>query len=130
MQKYKGQYRVLRQRNTAGKYTDNKDDTYIPCRKGVQIYRYNADTLALSFNTSKYAISRISLMSAAGVELDVIQNGDAESAWLFPEKDFKIVARLVFASRIKKRELTPEQKEAARQRMEYARKSLPNKSNT
>lgn len=130
MQKYKGQYRVLRQRDTTGKYTDNKDDTYIPCRKGVQIYRYNADTLALSFNTSKYAISRISLMSAAGVELNVIQNGDAESAWLFPEKDFKTVARLVFASRIKKRELTPEQKEAARQRMEHARKKLPNKSNT
>lgn len=130
MQKYKGQYRVLRQRCSEGKYTSNKDDTYIPCRKGVQIYRYNADTLAVSFNTCKYASSRIGLITEQGVSVIVLQDGDAESAWLFPEKDFKTVARLVFASRIKKRELTPEQKEAARQRMEHARKKLPNKSNT
>ena len=130
MQKYKDRYKVLRQKDTQGKYTMNKGDTYIPCRKGVQIYRYNKNTLAVSFNTAKYTISRISRLSSAGVELTLLQNGDSESAWLFPEKQLDIVAKWVFASHVKKRELTPEQKEAARQRMAYARKNLSNKSNT
>ena len=41
MQKYKDRYKVLRQKDKQGKYTLNKGDTYIPCRKGVQIYRYS-----------------------------------------------------------------------------------------
>ncbi len=130
MQNYKDKYKVLRQKDTQGKYTLNKSDTYIPCRKGVQIYRYNKNTLAVSFNTSKYARSRIALMSEAGVQFTLLQNGDDETAWLFPEKQLDIVAKWVFASHVKKRELTPEQKEAARQRMAYARKNLSNKSNT
>jgi len=132
MQKYNenDNYKVIRQRDSKKKYTSNKDDIYIPCKKGVQIYRYNADQLAISFNTKRYASTKLGLLLEEGVSLYLLQNGDKETTFLFSEEQFDIVAKIVEAKHVKKRELTPEQKEAARQRMAYARKNLSNKSNT
>lgn len=116
MDKYKDKYKVVRQKGKNGKNTSNKDDTYIPAKNGVEIYRYNADTLALSFNTILYAKNRIKEIEDQGVKLELFQSGDNESAYLFPACDLDKVAEVVKAK--KRRVFSEEEKAKLRERLE------------
>lgn len=121
MYKYKDTYYILRPKDKSGKPTTNKDDNYIPCKKNVQIYRYNADTLAIMFLTNKYTSNRIKELSAQNVYLKPFQIGDNEQTYLFSESDFNKVAEVVKAKKRIKRNLTDEQREVLRQRMKSIR---------
>lgn len=122
IKKYKDTYKIVQQKDLDSKSTTNKEDTYIPCAKGVQIYRYNKDTLAVSFLTSQYAKNRLSDLTSVGVTLTNLQLGDNESSCLFPESDLGKVADIVKAR--KRRKLNEEQKEKLRQRILAAREKL------
>lgn len=122
IKKYKDTYKIVQQKDLDSKSTTNKEDTYIPCAKGVQIYRYNKDTLAVSFLTSQYAKNRLSDLTSVGVTLTNLQLGDNESSYLFPESDLGKVADIVKAR--KRRKLNEEQKEKLRQRILAAREKL------
>lgn len=122
IKKYKDTYKVILQKDLDGKPTSNKDDTYVPCAKGVQIYRYNQDTLVVSFLTSQYAKNRINDLATMGVILTKLQLGDDESTYLFPEADFEKVANVVKAR--KRRQLSEEQKEKLRQRFLAVREKV------
>lgn len=117
---YKDKYKVVRQRGKNGKPTANKDDTYIPARKGVEVYRYNADTLAVSFNTAVYARNRIREIKDAGIKLKTLQLGDDESAYLFSVSDLDKVAKIVQARR--RIVLTEEEKERRKLHMQELHK--------
>ena len=122
IKKYKIIYKVVQQQDLDGKSTTNKDDTYVPCAKGVQIYRHNQDTLAVSFLTSQYAKNRINDLATMGVILTRLQLGDDESTYLFPEADLGKVANVVKAR--KRRQLSEEQKEKLRQRFLAVREKV------
>lgn len=117
MYKYKDTYYILRPKDKFGKPTINKDDNYIPCKKNVQIYRYNSDTLAIMFWTNKYAQNRLRELSTQNVHLKPFQIGDDEQTYLFSESNFPIVADVVKVKKKIKRNLTDEQKEVLRQRI-------------
>lgn len=118
--KYKDKYKVVRQRDKDGKHTSNKDDTYIPARKGVEIYRYNADTLAVSFNTTIYAKNRVQEINDADIKLTRLQCGDDESTYLVPASGLDKVAQIVQAR--KRIVLTEEEKERRKLHMQELRK--------
>lgn len=122
IKKYKDTYKIVQQKDLDSKSTTNKEDTYIPCAKGVQIYRYNQDTLAVSFLTSQYAKNRINDLATMGIILTKLQLGDDESTYLFPEADFGKVANVVKAR--KRRQLSEEQKEKLRQRFLAVREKV------
>lgn len=122
--RYKDTCIVVKQRGINGKISCNKDDTYIKCRKNVQIYRYNNNTLAIQFNSNRYATTKIKELSNMGVFLAPIQIGDSEQVYIFPEEFLSVVAEVVKARRKIKRELTEEQKEVLRQRIKNARKKV------
>jgi viroplasmin and RNaseH domain-containing protein len=122
IKKYKDTYKVIQQKDLNGKPTTNRDDTYIPCAKGVEIYRYNQNTLAVSFCTSQYTNNRINDLKNVGVILTKLQLGNDESTYLFPESDLEKVADIVKAR--KRKQLSDEQKEKLRQRILDAREKL------
>lgn len=122
--KYKDRYKIVRPKDNNSKYTKNPDDNFIPCNAKGQIYRYNKDTLVVLFNTIKYSNNRIADLSTIGVCLTPFQTGDQESTYKFKENDFKKVAKICKAKKIVKRELTEEEKEVLRKRMNDARKMI------
>ncbi len=122
MNKYKDTYRVFKPKDKNGKYSSNLDDTYVICYKNVQIYRYNSNTLAIQFNSNKYANNKINELYTLGVLLIILQRGDDEQVYTFPENDFSKVAEVCKAKKRIKRELTNEQKEVLRQRLNNLRR--------
>ena len=123
MDKYKEKYKVIRQRDNLGKYSLNKDDMYILCSHGIIIYRYGKKMLAVSFVTTKSRNLRIEEMQQAGVDLKLLQDGDSESTYTFPEEMFKTVAKIVGVKKRVKRNLTEAQKKELRERLAKGRKN-------
>lgn len=127
MLKYNEKYFVLKQKLPNGKPSPNKDDNYIQCKKNgsnyIQIYRYNKDTLAVLFWTTEIANSRVKQIKEKGIDIKPFVTGKTESIYLFPEKDFKIVAKIVGARKRRKRELTDEERIILKERLQKARKS-------
>ena len=113
MIKYKDTYKVVKTKDQNGKFK-NPDDTYIPS-KNAQIYRFNADTLAIMFFTRQYAKNRVNDLNNVGVVLKLLQIGDDEQTYTFPESDFNIVAEICKAR--KKKVLSDETKEKLRNRL-------------
>ena len=130
MLKYKDKYFVLKQKLSNGKPSPNKNDNYIQCKKNgsnyIQIYRYNNDTLAVLFWTVGVANNRIKELNEKGVSLKLFVSGNEESIYLFPEEDFKKVAKVVKARKRIKRELTDEQRDELRERLRKAREVKKN----
>lgn len=116
MLKYKDDYKVVKNKDKQGNIV-NKDDTYIYCRKSVQIYRYNDNTLTVQFNTRQYTKNRIKELSELGIQLTPFQIGDNERTYTFSESDFPTIAEVVKAKKRIKRELTDEQREILSLRM-------------
>ena len=109
---YKDQYIVKKQIDSS-----NKDDNFVKCKKGVEIYRYNSNTLCVLFLTNKYAKLRITECSAEGLSLTPFQIGDDEQTYIFPESELNTVAKICKARVKVKKDLTEEQREVLRQRM-------------
>lgn len=122
MLKYKDTYKVIKVKDNNGKYSKNKDDNYIPCqRKGVEIYRYSSDKLAIQFNSNIYSKNRIKELADIGIQLTTLQRGDNESVYTFPESDFKKVARICKTKRKVQRNFTDEQKQQIKERLMNAK---------
>lgn len=119
MMKYKDTYYIVKQKN----YSDNKDDAYIKCKKNAQIYKYDADTLCIQFNSNKYSNIKLKELSELGVYLTTLQCGDDEQTYLFPECALEKLAAVVKAKKRIKRDLTDEQREVLRNRMLKIRES-------
>lgn len=123
MLKYNDKYFVLKQKLPNGKPSPNKNDNYIQCKKNgnnyIQIYRYNKDTLAVMFWSVGVANNRIKEIKEKGVDIKPFVSGDEESAYLFPEEDFKKVAKVVKAR--KRRKLTEEQRQQLIERLQRYR---------
>ena len=124
MLKYKDTYFVARQKDSTGKPSINKDDCYIRCKRGVQIYRYNPSTLAIQFNTNGYANNRLKELSDIGVHFTSLQRGDDEQTYTFSESDLSKVADIVKAKKRVKRDLTDEQRNILRERMKGLSKNV------
>lgn len=122
MLKYKDTYFIGKPKDLEGKVTSNKDDNYIRCKKNVQIFRFNSDTLAVMFLTNRYANNRLQELSDTNVQMKPFQIGDNEQVYLFPESDLSKVADVVMAKKRIKRNLTDEQREVLRERIMNARK--------
>lgn len=52
---YQGTYRVIQEFDSNCKFTDNEHDNYVPCKLGIQLYRYSDDVLAIYFPLDKCA---------------------------------------------------------------------------
>jgi len=124
MLKYKDTYFVAKQKDSTGKPSINKDDNYIRCKRGVQIYRYNPSTLAIQFNTNGYTKNRLKELSDIEVHFTSLQCGDNEQTYTFPEADLSKVADIVKAKKRIKRDLTDEQRNILRDRLANARKMI------
>jgi hypothetical protein len=122
LNKYKEDFYIYKQKDSDGNYTSNKDDNYIKAKNGIQIYRYNENTLAVQFNSTGIANNRIKELSALGVQLTSFQIGDNESTYKFSESDFPIIADIIKAKKRIKRDLTDEQKEVIKERLKNSRK--------
>lgn len=114
MLKYKNEYKVVKNKDSKDSIV-NKDDIYIFCRKGVQIYRYDDNTLAVQFNTRQYCKNRIKDLSELGVQLTPLQIGDNERTYTLKESDLSTVAEVVKSR--KRKVLSDEQKEILSLRM-------------
>ncbi|HBY20496.1 MAG TPA: hypothetical protein DEG71_05720 [Clostridiales bacterium] len=123
MLKYKDTYFVVKQKDSTGKPSINKDDNYIRCKRGVQIYRYNSSTLAIQFNTNGYAKNRLKELSDIGIQFTSLQRGDDEQTYTFSESDLSEVADIVKAKKRIKRDLTDEQRNVLRERMKSLSKN-------
>lgn len=123
MLKYKDTYFIGKPKDSEGKVTSNKDDNYIRCRKNVQIYRFNVDTLAIQFNTKIYTSNRMKELSDVNMSPIPFQIGDNEQVYLFPESDLSKVADIVKAKKRIKRDLTDEQRKEIGERLNNARKN-------
>lgn len=55
MKNYVGTYRVVGQQDVYGNFTENKDDTYIPCAHKMQIFRFGENVLAIYIPTTQRA---------------------------------------------------------------------------
>ena len=119
---YKDKYKVVKNLDSDGRFV-NHDDTYIPCRKNVQIYRYNDNTLAIQFNSKQYAKNRIKDCAEVGVKLKLFVEGDynTESVYLFNETELDKVSSIVKARTRRKLNLTEEQRNELRLRLEKMR---------
>jgi hypothetical protein len=114
--KYKDTYYIIKSK------TENKLDNYIPCRKSKgQIYRYSSSLLAIQFTSNGIAKNRIKELSEAGVQLTILQHGDNEQVYTFTEVDLDKVAEVVGAKKRVKFNLTEEQREERRTRLQNAR---------
>lgn len=123
MLKYKTQYFVIKQKDSTGAVSTNKDDNYIKCKK-AQIYRYNPSTLAIQFYTNGYANNRLKELSAIGLQLTPFQIGDDEQTYLFSESDLFKIADVVKVKKRVKRNLTDEERNILRDRLVNARKMI------
>lgn len=119
MIKYKNTYKVVINKDNNGKF-DNKLDNYIQCvplKTGIQIYRYNDDTLVVQFNSNGIRNNRIKELDLLGVVLTPFQIGDEESTYILKESDLEQVAEVVKAKKRIKRDLTDEQRQELRERL-------------
>jgi hypothetical protein len=86
----------------------------IPCRGNITIYPHGRDLLAVEVDHHPGVAKRL-----AALGLVVWQDGDKEGTFLFDVSEFEAVAEIVRPR--KKRRLTPEQREACKERLkEYA----------
>lgn len=121
MLKYKDTYKVTKVKDKNNIPSSNRDDNYIPCAK-AQIYRYDFSTLVIQFYTNKYANNRIKELTAIGVQLTILQRGDDEQTYTFLETELSKVADICKAKKKRKINLTEEQKEVLRNRLENIRR--------
>lgn len=122
MLKYKNNYYIYKQKDISGNYTSNKYDNFIKCKNNIFIYRFNINTLIVSFQTRGVANNRIKELSILGVNLIPFQIGDDECTYKFNESDFPNVAKVVKAKKRIKRDLTDEQREVLRERLINSRR--------
>lgn len=101
MRKYIKIYRVIQQTNSDGEsFSDNQDDTYIPCKKNCQIYRYSPSTLALLIPSQQIANKYASLLSDYLTEqslIDCAEKLTGETILYFDEKYLTQVSTIVQA---------------------------------
>lgn len=139
MLKYRGQFRVFMPKTKDGNFTTNDDDTYLKCKSNTEIYRYNENTLAIYFQSVIYAKNRIKDLLDLGVHLTKFMQGSNESIYLFPESQIELVAEILKPT-IKGKNKSPkagqrkvnlseEQKEVLRKRMEILRKNKLSRKN-
>lgn len=120
MLKYKDTYFVIKNKDSNGNWI-NKNDTYIQCvptKAGIQIYRYSSSLLAVQFNSVGIANNRIKELIVLGVQLTTLQCGSDERTYKFKESEFPTVADIVGARKRVKRDLTDEQREELRIRLQ------------
>ena len=75
--------------------TPNEDDTYLKGKYGIEVYRYNSDTLAIQFKTNSSERIVLSKLNDLGVPTTIYVHGDCESVYFFPEKDIDKVHNVV-----------------------------------
>ena len=75
--------------------TPNEDDTYLKGKYGIEVYRYNSDTLAIQFKTNSSERIVLSKLNDLGVPTTLYVHGDCESVYFFPEKDIDKVHNVV-----------------------------------
>jgi hypothetical protein len=94
--KYIGKYRVFQEIDLeSGKASKNTDDTYLKTKYKSQIYRYDDNTLAILFVTSKSPINILPQLKKLNINVEMLSEGDSESIYLFDEKDIKKVASIL-----------------------------------
>ena len=130
MYKYKDDFIIKRpidKRN--GKPTPNKDDNFIPCKDGFEIYRYGESELAIMFIKSiAKRKNRVKAIMDAGVNIYCKFGKDSgnilagESVYCFPEKDLYTVAAIVGAK--KRRKISEEHKQILRDNAKYGFKKI------
>jgi hypothetical protein len=114
--KYKDTYYIIKSTS------ENKEDNFIPCRKSkAQIYRYSSTLLAIQFSSNGIANARIKELNNIGVYLTILQCGDCEQVYTFLECDLNKVADIAGAKKRVKRDLTEEQREEIKTRLQNAR---------
>jgi hypothetical protein len=90
----------------------------IKCRSGAEIYPFGGSTLAVDLDEHRTIRARLKALPCCRP----YQGGDFFASFLFDVADFKAVARIVKPYR--RRQLTPEQREAAVERLAEARLRL------
>jgi len=121
MLKYKDTYFIGKTKDSKGIVSSNKDDNYIRCKNGIQIYRYNKNILVVQFNTVGIANNRLKELSAIGINLTPFQIGDNEQTYTFSESILDKVADIVKARKRIKKNYTDEQKLEIKLRLEKGR---------
>lgn len=94
MEKYRGTYRVFQEVDSTGNLSANKQATYLKHKRG-EIYRWNAENLVITFNSSNTKTSFMKSILDYGIEFKQLQLGDNESSFIFNEKYLTIVAEHV-----------------------------------
>jgi len=96
LKKYIGIYRVFPEVCLdSGKPSTNQDDTYLKCKNNNQIYRYNKNTLAILFTSTKSKNKYLPDIEKLKVKIRLLSEGNFESIYLFPEKDLAKVASIL-----------------------------------
>lgn len=109
MKKYKDTYKVVQQKDIFGKPSINRDDVYIPCQRGGQIYRFGAFTLMVYIVGITRCRRCLDRFKAAGVPILSGCESDDDGTYMFHERYLDDVAEIVGAR--KRRVLTEEQRE-------------------
>lgn len=122
MQKYKNKYFVKYEKDSKSEIY-NRDDNYLACRSGGQVYRYNKDTLKF-VSSHKIKIKKekdgIVEFDYTDLLLDVYDT-DEERIITFKEENLEKLEGLFKIRKRKKMNLTEEQKEVLRERLRKAR---------
>ena len=106
MQKYVGTYRVHQTQDDNGEFTDNHDDTYIKCKNGMVVYRYNDEILALEIPKSPTANKMkdelwdyLTELTKSEITYDIEQSSQGslsgENVFYFYEKFMDEVAKVI-----------------------------------
>lgn len=93
MDKYVGKYRVVCEFDQKT-LKPNKEDTYIYCANGGQIYRYNKDTLAYYRSGKNQANKVIKDLIDRGIEIIKEDSTPGDLRFYFNEKDIDKVAKI------------------------------------
>lgn len=93
MNKYVGTYRILIEKDI--RTGENLESTYIKCKHGGQIYRYNNDILVAYIPSRKIGLKIVEELSDKIVNYDY---GDKEYRIYFKEEYIDIFAEIVKAS--------------------------------
>lgn len=129
MIKYRGTYKVIKEKDKNGKLSLNREDNYLLGRNKIQIYRFNNDTLCILFRSTGVANNRVKELADLGVKLIPYLMGKDEKVYKFAELDLEKVAEVVKIRKRIKRDLTEEQRNEIKERLSKYKNNILHKNN-
>ena len=119
MKKYQSQFRVFQEICLDTKKSSlNELDTYLICKSGIQIYRYDKNTLCILFQTTHSKKKYLPLFKKEKIDVEMYSEGDMESTYTFKESDLMKVAEIV-KPQVKGKSKNPKSKSTIKKLLKY-----------